>query len=476
MKPCFEHMTLFTTALCNLNCKYCYICKDSAGGLDLIDKDIAEDFENGRQIQQVLDFDPSIKDTLKGVILWGGEPFLHVERFVDNMEDFFTAFPNLNRIDTSTNFTIPNQAFIVENMLNKIDKLYHGEEKFIFSMQISIDGYPEMNDAGRGAGVTEKFLKNFQDLCSIRYNSDKIDMEVFPKPTLAKETFKYLLNKDDCIKWFEFFDKEMAKVHDLSGAAWKYRNALFNCAAPTEWTKEDGIQYSQISRNLQEIREEVAKSCPSWRLNLTLVPEANLAAAGLADVKFNMDSCLKRLRGHRCGGGCGSFIYNIVPITKGKFTMCHRGVFDAYTDYFNNLTSKESMNGLSSAYFKADNILDWIYTPEEFKKINNSFKKLDEGCHQIFYTDLIYDIKEYAHAGIIDERYKEISNIEPTLGYFLENSLCLQDAYLFTGSWLSRCPNEIPLLYNGTMAVVQEELDRILEERGTNYDLSRAIR
>ena len=42
----FKHCTLFTTALCNLNCSYCYICKDSEGGLHQIDKDIENDFKN----------------------------------------------------------------------------------------------------------------------------------------------------------------------------------------------------------------------------------------------------------------------------------------------------------------------------------------------------------------------------------------------------------------------------------------------
>lgn len=471
----FNQMTLFTTALCNLNCSYCYICKDVAGGLQLIDKDIEKDFEEGNQIKQILEFDPSIRDSLEGITLWGGEPFLHAERFIDKMEDYFEAFPNLYKIETSTNFSIPNQAQIIKQILDKVDILYHGDKKFIVSIQISIDGYPEMNDAGRGIGVTEKFLKNFRDLCQVEYNSDKIDMELFTKPTLSKDTFKYLETEEDCFKWFNFFDKNLSKVHDESGCKWRYANSLFNCAQPSEWTKEDGERYAKISRNLQAIRNRVYSECPGWRGLATYVPEANVCNNILSGCRSNINNYIDCCRSPRCGGGCGSFIYNIVPITGNRFTMCHRGLFDAYTEYFNNISNRESMNGLSASYFKAQNVNDWIYTVEEFRNMNNTMKKLDSGPHQIFYTDLIYYVREYARAGIIDDKYTDIKEIEKTLGYFLGNSICLQDSYIFSGSWVGRATNEIPLLYNGTMTVVVEELERIEKERGTSYDLSRAI-
>ena len=74
----FTNITLFTTALCNLNCGYCYICKDATGCLKQIDDDLAKDFENGSQIKQVYDVDPEADKHIKHITLWGGEPFLHI--------------------------------------------------------------------------------------------------------------------------------------------------------------------------------------------------------------------------------------------------------------------------------------------------------------------------------------------------------------------------------------------------------------
>ena len=69
MEPKFQGITLFTTALCNLNCGYCYICKDTGGNLKKIDDDIAKDFETGEQIKQVLEIDPENRDNINNVKL-----------------------------------------------------------------------------------------------------------------------------------------------------------------------------------------------------------------------------------------------------------------------------------------------------------------------------------------------------------------------------------------------------------------------
>jgi pyruvate formate-lyase activating enzyme-like uncharacterized protein len=56
----FEHITLFTTALCNLNCNYCYICKDAKNCLLDIDKQIDEDFKNNTYINQIKDLGDNV--------------------------------------------------------------------------------------------------------------------------------------------------------------------------------------------------------------------------------------------------------------------------------------------------------------------------------------------------------------------------------------------------------------------------------
>lgn len=459
-----SHITLFTTALCNLNCSYCYICKDVEGGLLLIDKDLENDFNNGVQIKQILDYDAETKNSVEGLTLWGGEPFLHIDRFMDNIEDYFKTFQNLKLIDTSTNFTIPNQAKQIEKLLSLVDKYYNGKDIFTFDLQISIDGYEEMNDFGRGEGVTQRFLNNFYDLLNIKYNYKKIQIVCHTKPTLSKETFKFLQNKEGILKWFQFFDEKMTTPYLKSKSKIDFHPSLWNCAQPTEWTSEDGKNYTNITKQIFELSEQIKQDFPTWSNHTSLIPEAQGIANRLMEV--DIDYIVNEFSNPVCGGGCGSFVHNLVPIPHNLFTMCHRGLFDAYVDYSNNFKNKENMNNLSKEFFQAQNSQDWIYTKTSMKKMEKTMSDLYCHANQIRYTDLIVSIREYAMAGIINKKYENIEEISKTLGYFLFNSYCLQDAYIFTGSWTTASMMEVPLLYNGTMDIVLKEIERIRTEKG----------
>lgn len=468
MKPNISHITLFTTALCNLDCSYCYICKDVAGGLAQIDKDLENDFIEGNQIKQTLEYDPNTVNTVTGVTLWGGEPFLHIDRFTDHIKEYFDTFKNFHLIDTSTNFTIPNQVQKIEKLICEIEKYYKGEEPFLINLQISIDGYEEMNDAGRGKGVTEKFLNNFYDLLKIKYDSKKIKIACHTKPTLSQDTFHFLESDEGIIKWFTFFEEKMIKPYCESNSDFTFAASLWNCAQPSEWTSKDGKRYANIIKSIARLSKDIKKQCPYWNNTPSLIPEVGRVGEFLG--KEDINSIVHNMQKPVCGGGCGAFVYNLTPIPHGLYTMCHRGLFDAYVDYSNNFKSKENMHNLSKEFFQADNSEDWIYTKEKLKQMEKTMQDMYCYSNQIRYTDLVIGIREYAKAGIIDSKYEDINTIDLTLGYFLFNSYCLQDSYIFTGSWTTNQLLEVPLLYNGVMDVVIEEIDRIRSEKGWKID------
>ena len=458
----FTAATLFTTALCNLNCSYCYICKDNSGCLKQIDDELAKDWEENKYLQAILEVDETTKESLDKITLWGGEPFIHMERFIKVIPEFLTTFKNVNTIDWSTNFTLPNQVNVISQLIEECSKYYQGKAPLILDCQISIDGYPEMNDFGRGQGVTEKFLQNFRDLCKISYNPQKIQLHVHTKPTLSRETFHFMDTPEKCYKWFDFFDKEMNKVHDQAQAQWMYTSSLWNCAQPTEWTEEDGKVYAHILQNILSVQDKVFQTCPSWKANyLTLIPEANIIAS--TDGKECNMSC------KQCGGGCGVLSHSITPIPQDRYTACHRGIFDAYVDYSNTLQNLDNFHSLSNDFFKAKNTDDWIYTRDELLKAHNTMSQLYQSPHQIWFTDMLYMVREYAFAGIIDSKYTDINVIMPTLAYFMNLSSCIQDNVLQTGSLVFHCTYELPLFYNGAMDIIISEAQKVRDKKGREY-------
>ena len=178
-----------------------------------------------------------------------------------------------------------------------------------------------------------------------------------------------------------------------------------------------------------------------------------------------MDIFEKDLICKQCGGGCGVFAFDIVPIPHNLFTMCHRGLFDAYTEYSENFKNHENFHSLAKNWSTIDTKY-WILDKEGVLKMRKLFEKVYQYKHQIWSTDCIQQIRWYADAGLIDPKYKDKSNIIPTLGTFLLNSQCIQDGFMFGGTWTTHSPLEIPLLYNGTMDIVQQEIDRVLKRQG----------
>lgn len=474
-QPMYSHCTLFTTALCNLQCKYCYICKDVNGGLRTIDKEIEEGFSSGKFLQQIIDLEPNIVNTLDSITLWGGEPFLYLERFTNVFDDWANTFQNLKTIDISSNFTVETMPEKLQALLLKIENEYQKnpikEAPFVIDLQLSIDGYPEMNDFGRGENVTKRVLANLEKICQLNYDKNLIFLNIFTKPTLSRSTFQFLDTEEKCFKWFNFFQTELYNlVHKYNNPFHSFRCSLFNCAGPTEWIKEDGELFASIIKNIQSVQNQVFEKCPDWKeREISLNPITN-KIIGCSQHIFSLDDYGKNFSGPRCGGGCGVFSFSVTPIPHDKFALCHRGIFEEYTEYCNNIKDKKNINGLANQFFKikeqSANHGGSVFSAEELKKYKKMFDNLYTHDNKIFYTDLITFIREYARTNIINPKYLSIKEINPTLGYFFCGSYCVADAYVFTGSWVTRDMLEVPLLYNGAMEATIEELQKILREKG----------
>ena len=68
----------------------------------------------------------------------------------------------------------------------------------------------------------------------------------------------------------------------------------------------------------------------------------------------------------------GVFCGNIVPIPHNKFTMCHRGLFDEYTDYVQNLSTIKSLNGLASLWTQED-VKYWLMDDSQLRKMQKTY-------------------------------------------------------------------------------------------------------
>lgn len=465
--PDFSVITIFTTALCNLNCSYCYICKDQNGGLKQIDDDIKECFDKGLYIKQVLDLNPNHHDTIKEISLWGGEPFLKIYRFINHLPEFFTNFPNLHRIDVSTNMTLSDHFERIQDLVKAVEENYSllniasNKKKFNIDIQISVDGYKEMNDVTRGVGVTDAICSNWKKILrNLVFNPNIIEINFYTKSTFSKTSWHFVDTPEKAYKWCEFFDQSLHLPWRESNSFVKYRHGMWNNAMPSEYCKADGIRYTEVTKAFRDAYEDVKKNLPSFKDYDTIIAEASTTIGTLNnEYRGNQDELLHDMKCKRCGMGCGVFSYNLVPIPHNKFTMCHRGLFDSYIDYIKVMSNQDHLNGLASLWSSIDAKKYWIFDKDQLLQMHDTINKLYEYRNQIFYTDLVQQIRQYAKSGLIDSKYENLEEIEKTIPIFLLQSQCIQDCFIFGGSWTTRTPLEIPLFYNGSMDIIVEEIE-----------------
>ena len=161
-------LVLYTTAVCNLNCRYCFIDKNPA--LKQIDNFLDDSFLASPEYYFQFAKKMFLKDKLEEVQFWGGEPFLGMHRAYPTVTKLIDYYPNLRRFLVSTNFV--SSCFFEEfyGLINVLNQ--HPGRTFEFSLQLSIDGPTNINDLNRGQGVTPKFIENFTKLIQGLQNSD----------------------------------------------------------------------------------------------------------------------------------------------------------------------------------------------------------------------------------------------------------------------------------------------------------------
>ena len=460
-----KQVTLFTTALCNLNCSYCYICKDKQGNLKLIDDELKEHWDNDIFLNQLLHFDNSIQETLETIELWGGEPFLHIERFLNNRKKWLDSFPHVNKISWSTNFVVKDQVELIQNFINQISADYP-ERDWLFECQISIDGPKEMNDFGRGKGVTQIIINNFKKLCSIQLNNPHINFKVSFKPTLSRETFQFLSTPEQVKSWFKFFSDNFFLPYKESKAPFSFFMGIFNCASPVTWTENDGKIYANIIKNIALVEDEIISSYPGWDIFHTLVPDAGTILDGAIPkdlLRYSTFNEFLKDNTHEyiCNGCCGVLHYSLTLIPHNKYTVCHRGIFDEYVDYCNNLINKTDFHGLSNKFYSAiANGIDWIFSEEQMKKIITTMNQIYCHSHSIWFTDLIQNMRHYALSGIIDSKYQDPNESMKVANIILNKSVCLADNYITTGSWTTYHNLDIPLFFNGAADIIYNSAEK----------------
>ena len=189
---------------------------------------------------------------------WGGEPFLHMDRFYPVLKQLIEYYPYLKSGFSSTNFSYDTW---IEQFFGLMDCFaLYSYRNFDYHLQLSVDGPEYLNDSNRGIGTTKKCLANFNKLVELLKNnrlSDNITLNITIKGTLDNEDIKLLNDKEKIIEYYQFLEDNF--IDPISKLNKNNINIFYNVpntAVPSPVTVEDGRIFASFVKKCKEIEKE----------------------------------------------------------------------------------------------------------------------------------------------------------------------------------------------------------------------------
>ena len=441
-----ETAIFYTCGICNLKCKYCGI--DKSPILKQIDEALEKSFQGDYYFERVKKYFPN-QWQLKRIETWGGEPFMRMDRIYPLLHQLINYYPYLDSLFSSTNFSYPEWLDQVLGLLNELGK--YPERDFTYELQLSIDGPPYINDNNRGNGVTEKCIKNYIKLLeAIRDEKipSNVHLSMCFKATLSIENIHYLNNKDNIIKYFQFFEENFYEPFiDMLKTA---TNVSFNLtspntAVPSPVTVEDGKVFAEVCKKCREIeKENIEKQYFKFHNVITFLHGG-----------VHQEVMTYNYPYHTCG--TGTTMIGFLP--DNIMSLCHEG-FTQFIEEYKKIAAT------------SDRIETTVISFDKFLAEQKTMLCADDnGCDafmdkmRLYYNsstrsrliNITNQILALAMSGEILDCYLDHSNaLKAAIFIQSHGAYCIKDNYNKTGSITMVPHGFLKLLLNGAMDYICE--------------------
>ena len=439
MKPIERNkLILFPSAVCNLNCTYCNISKNSA--LKQIDNELERFFQQPEEILARVKkyFHPASLTTLE---FWGGEPTLHIERVFNILQLLLNNYPYLNSFFLSSNFSYPGWERKIYDLLNQFRRFPN--RYFNICLQLSCDGPEELNDLGRGKNTTKKCLVNFQTLLKrlSEMLPDNVFLDFTLKPTLSIETFKLLNTKEKIISYYRFFENNFWNpVVELNSPNIKFWLHTPNMGVPCPATIQDGRDFAQFCKDCDELSRESEKYFQYYK---DVRPFS---------ISSQHHSGSETYYGFARPCGIGNCTVGLLP--NNKISVCHEGFTQLLKEYRQYQLTETGASTIEKHISRAQHY-NLCYTEEEYDDFEDLMCSY---CYQggVAHTvSLVAQIRLLAYAGQILPEYKQEVNALHAAHALTNECNCFKDNYNVSGSFTLRPVGLMRLLLNGALPYVE---------------------
>lgn len=444
MKYHFTTAVVYPTGVCNLNCRYCGINKNPA--LKEIDEKLGESFKGDYYFNQIKKYFPR-KDLLQSMETWGGEPFIHMDRIHNLVRQLINYYPYFNSMFSSTNFSYDSW---IDQFFGLMD--IFGEypyRKFNYCLQLSVDGPTEINDAGRGKGVTEKCLKVFNKFVEELKNNrlpKNIDLALCQKGTLDCDTTRTLIDKQKIIEYFKFYeDNYIDPIIQLNMDNVHTGYGIPNTAVPSPVTVEDGKIFAQFVKLCREIEKENLEK-HYFKYYKEITPYSNNITQNTLTLKYGY---------HTCGTGTG--IIGFLP--NNMLSTCHEGFTQMVENYEKyNALDKNEQKSITFDKFVDEQATSLCISEKKYEDFIYKMQTYCKDNATAYLATSAAMITALAMAGQVEECFLNEENaIRGAIFIQSHTSYCIKDNYNKTGSYTTMPVGLYKLLLNGAMQHIQHD-------------------
>lgn len=434
----------FSSGICNLRCKYCYIPKSEE--MHSLHRDIVEKVSGDEWLRSL---EKTYGKELEFLGLWGTEPTLTLDCIP--IERALKRFPKLRSISFSTNMMADVDS--IKRFIERIQKVARPIE---FKCQISIDGPAFITDVNRVKGAAVKIPKNFlllvRRLNAIIFAAVKVRFDV--KATLSLDNIRMLNKTPKKIKeYFDYFDGIEKAFKHIN----KHKNVTFNnCSAPTlmvpgKYDSEDGRDLAKFFKLLKKMKYP---NTYVFRLKRIFDYESELST------KPSMFSC---------SGGDS----NLGAGIEDDLHICHRSFFFNYKEYIDSILDHLGTENWDVSLFDKGRIdlinRNFIVNSNDKRETTRFFYVL-RNYHDFWRLKISYTVamlKELVACGQASKVYLN-EDLAVAFGLFLNIGLsCPMENILNTGVVHLSPVSTFRLFANGAFEVI---LRQVLEKYkgGTN--------
>lgn len=434
----FTNVSIITTALCNLNCSFCYLHKNKA--YKEYDKIIQEALLDGSYIENMKQTIKKINEDPKQVVqleLWGGETLLKIENFIPNVKEVCALFPNIQTLRISTNWMINIDNFIL--FLNELEK--YANKEITVKLQLSIDGPPgEISEHGHN-GNWDTYRQNIDKITEYFNNHlfEKIKIMFVINSTVGRDDyFKYFTTYEgmtNYIKYMEDFCTYIKKRCISKALEFDFMTIFPGFAtAYGETTTEDGIKLRDIMRLWEYVRTN----------EFPEIPEYCHFYEGIGDITSNNGLFLPN---PECSELKNAFTF----LPDGSIASCSGTFIDHYDKYQEELKNEKNNKLLAASKIEETLTLNILnMTDEEIEKAKWYVSTGTKQTHSIQAQYVFSLCIEMALSGQIPRKYYYDQELLLKHVYmFLGLHACVRDNIQTTLSPFLLDPNEIRQFFNG---------------------------